>query len=141
MHVLDQVASAEERQPDSQQDTGSNAADLLLITRLQAGEAEAFETLFRQHFPKVYRQALHLLGTAAEAEEVAQEVFLTVYEKAHTFRGESAFTTWLYRLTVNAALSRLRRRKRRQEITLDDYLPQFRCQLDTFFVLEGLELR
>ena len=98
-----------------------------LVQRLQAGDTEAFDTLFRQHFSKVYRQALHLLGTATEAEEVVQEVFLTVYEKAHTFRGASAFTTWLYRLTVNAALSRLRRRTRRKEIALDDYLPQFRA--------------
>ena len=97
-----------------------------LVRRLQAGDAEAFDTLFRQHFPKVYRQALHLVGTAAEAEEVVQEVFLAVYEKAHTFRGASAFTTWLYRLTMNAALSRLRRRTRRKEIAMDDYLPKFR---------------
>jgi RNA polymerase sigma-70 factor, ECF subfamily len=96
------------------------------VHRLQAGDPEAFETLFRQHFPKVYRQALHLVGTAAEAEEVVQQVFLAVYEKAHTFRGASAFTTWLYRLTVNAALSRLRRRTRRKEIAMDDYLPTFR---------------
>jgi RNA polymerase sigma-70 factor (ECF subfamily) len=97
-----------------------------LVQRLQAGDAEAFDTVFRQYFPKVYRQAFHLVGTAAEAEEVAQEVFLTVYEKIHTFRGASALTTWLYRLTMNAALSRLRRRTRRKEIALDDYLPQFR---------------
>ena len=97
-----------------------------LVQRLQAGDAEAFDTVFRQYFPKVYRQAFHLVGTAAEAEEVAQEVFLTVYEKIHTFRGASALTTWLYRLTTNAALSRLRRRTRRKEIALDDYLPQFR---------------
>ena len=97
-----------------------------LVQRLQAGDAEAFDTLFRQHLPKVYRQARHLLGTAAEAEEVVQEVFVTVYEKAHTFRDVSALTTWLYWLTVHAALSRLRRRTRRQEIALDDYLPQFR---------------
>ena len=51
---------------------------------------------------------------------------MTVYEKVHTFRGASALTTWLYRLTMNAALSRLRRRTRRKEIALDDYLPQFR---------------
>lgn len=55
-----------------------------------------------------------------------QDVFLAVYEKAHTFRGEAAFATWLYRLTANTALSRLRRRQRRQEIAMDDYLPQFR---------------
>ena len=97
-----------------------------LVQRLQAGDADAFDTLFRQYFPKVYRQAFHLVGTAAEAEEVVQEVFLAVYEKVHTFRGASAFTTWLYRLTVNAALSRLRRRTRRKEIALEDYLPQLR---------------
>jgi RNA polymerase sigma-70 factor, ECF subfamily len=97
-----------------------------LVQRLQARDAAAFDTLFRQHVAKVYRQAFHLVGTAAEAEEVVQEVFVTVYEKVHTFRGASALTTWLYRLTMNAALSRLRRRTRRKEIALDDYLPQFR---------------
>jgi RNA polymerase sigma-70 factor (ECF subfamily) len=104
----------------------TDVTEQALVQRLQAGDAEAFDTLFRQHFPKVYRQAVHLVGTVVEAEEVAQEVFLAVYEKAHTFRGASSFTTWLYRLTVNAALSRLRRRTRRKEVALDDYLPQFR---------------
>jgi len=96
-----------------------------LVQRLQAGDAEAFDALFRQYFQKIFRQATHLLGNAAEAEEVVQEVFLAVYEKAHTFRGEAAFTTWLYRLTTNAAFSRLRRRKRSHEVAIEDYLPQF----------------
>jgi RNA polymerase sigma-70 factor (ECF subfamily) len=104
----------------------TDATEQALVQRLQAGESEAFDALFRQYGAKVYRQAIHLVGTAAEAEEVVQEVFLAVYEKAHTFRGASAFATWLYRLTANAALSRLRRRKRRKEVTMDDYLPQFR---------------
>jgi len=96
-----------------------------LVQRLQAGDAETFDALIRQYFQKVFRQATHLLGNAAEAEEVVQEVFLAVYEKAHTFRGEAAFTTWLYRLTTNAAFSRLRRRKRSHEVAIEDYLPQF----------------
>ena len=96
-----------------------------LVQRLQAGDAETFDALFRQYFQKVFRQATHLLRNAAEAEEVVQEVFLAVYEKAHTFRGEAAFTTWLYRLTTNAAFSRLRRRKRSHEVAIEDYLPQF----------------
>ena len=96
-----------------------------LVQRLQAGDAETFDALFRQYFQKIFRQATHLLGNAAEAEEVVQEVFLAVYEKAHTFRGEAAFTTWLYRLTTNAAFSRLRRRKRSHEVAIEDYLPQF----------------
>jgi len=96
-----------------------------LVQRLQAGDAETFDALFRQYFQKVFRQATHLLGNAAEAEEVVQEVFLAVYEKAHTFRGEAAFTTWLYRLTTNATFSRLRRRQRSHEVAIEDYLPQF----------------
>jgi len=96
-----------------------------LVRRIQAGEAEAFDALFRQYFGKVLRQAMHFIGNTEEAEEVVQEVFLAVYEKAHTFRGDAAFATWLYRLTANAALSRLRRRKRNHEVAIEDYLPQF----------------
>jgi RNA polymerase sigma-70 factor (ECF subfamily) len=104
----------------------SDEADQALVARVCTGDTAAFEILFRRYSPRVLRQALHLLGSAAEAEEVAQEVFLALYEKASTFRGESALATWLYRLTANAALSRLRRRKRRPEVAMDDYLPQFR---------------
>lgn len=97
-----------------------------LVQRVKAGDHEAFDALFQRHFPTVYRQAFRLVGNQAEAEEIVQEVFLTLYEKAKTFRGESAFSTWLYRITMNAALSKLRRRKRAEELRLDDYLPRFR---------------
>jgi RNA polymerase sigma-70 factor, ECF subfamily len=103
----------------------SDMAEAQLIRGVQAGDAAAFETLFKCYSLKVYRQAMHLLNNEAEAEEAMQEVFLTVYEKANTFRGDSAFSTWLYRLTVNTALSRLRRRQRRPEILMEDYLPRF----------------
>jgi len=93
---------------------------------VKTGDHEAFDALFQRHFPTVYRQAFRVVGNQAEAEEVVQEVFLTLYEKAQTFRGASAFSTWLYRITINAALSKLRRRKRREELSLDDYLPRFR---------------
>jgi RNA polymerase sigma-70 factor (ECF subfamily) len=96
------------------------------VQRVQAGDARAFDALFRQCCGKVFHQATRFLGNAAEAEEVVQEVFLAVYEKAHTFRGDAAFTTWLFRLTANAALSRLRRRKRGKEVAMEEYLPQFR---------------
>ena len=100
--------------------------DRALILRVQVGDHEAFETLFQRYVPTVYRQAFRLVGNQAEAEEVVQDVFLTIYEKAQTFRGASAFSTWLYRITMNAALSKLRRRKRSEELPLDDYLPRFR---------------
>src|SRR5712691_10114793 len=103
----------------------AEATEEELVQRLQAGDATAFDALFRQCCGKVFHQATRLLGNAAEAEEVAQEVFLAVYEKVHTFRGDAAFATWLYRLTANAALARLRRRQRSKEVAIEDYLPQF----------------
>ena len=104
----------------------AEGAEQEFVRRIQAGDVTAFDALFQQHWGKVFQQATRLVGNAAEAEEVVQDVFLTVYEKLHTFRGEAAFTTWLFRLTANAALSRLRRRKRRQEVAMEEYLPQFR---------------
>jgi len=97
----------------------------LLIERVQVSDHEAFEALFHRYLSAVYRQAIRLLGDQAEAEEVVQEVFLTVYEKAHTFRGHSAFSTWLYRITMNAALTKLRQRKRSKAVSLEGFLPRF----------------
>jgi RNA polymerase sigma-70 factor, ECF subfamily len=111
--------------PTAQPERLSGATEYTLMRQLQAGDTAAFDVLFRQYAPRVARQALHLLVNAAEAEEVVQEVFMTLYEKANTFRGDAALSTWLYRLTVNAALTRLRRRKRRPEVSIDDYLPRF----------------
>lgn len=103
----------------------SGEEERALVDRVKAGDSQAFDVLFRRHVKMVYRQALKLVGNEAEAEEVVQEVFLTLYEKAKTFRGDAAFSTWLYRLTLNAALSKLRRRKRSKEVAFEDYLPQY----------------
>jgi len=97
----------------------------LLIERVKAGEYDAFDAIFRRHVNKVYRQAFRLTGNETEAEEVVQDVFLAVYEKIKSFRGDSAFSTWLYRLTMNVAISKLRRRKRSKEVSIEDYLPRF----------------
>jgi RNA polymerase sigma-70 factor (ECF subfamily) len=97
----------------------------LLVERVKVSDHEAFEALFHRYLSTVYRPAIRLLGDQAEAEEVVQEVFLTVYEKALTFRGHSAFSTWLYRITMNAALTKLRQRKRSEAASLDDFLPRF----------------
>ena len=105
------------RQPDAEERS--------LIERLKVKDQRAFETLYRRYCSRVYRHAVAMVGLAAEAEEVVQEVFLALYEKARTFRGEAALSTWLYRLTVNAALTRLRRRKRSREVSYEDYLPKY----------------
>jgi RNA polymerase sigma-70 factor (ECF subfamily) len=99
--------------------------DRALIERLKRQDQQALELLYHRYAGRVYRQASALLANDAEAEEITQEVFLTLYTKAKTFRGEAAFSTWLYRLTLNTALTRLRQRRRGREVSFDDYLPRY----------------
>ncbi len=75
------------------------------------GNHAGFEYLYRQHKRRVYGLFLRMLRNATEAEDLTQEVFLLVFRKFHTFRGESAFSTWLHRLAVNLALMHLRRKR------------------------------
>jgi RNA polymerase sigma-70 factor (ECF subfamily) len=77
------------------------------------------EEVFHAYAPRVYSLALRMLGSTADAEDVTQEVLLQVVRKLDTFRGESALTTWLHRVTVNAALQLRRRLARRPERHLD----------------------
>ena len=80
------------------------------IRRAQQGDAEAFELLYRQHSRRVYALCLRMVGRTAEAEDLTQEAFLQLFRKIATFRGESAFSTWLHRLTVNVVLMKLRKK-------------------------------
>jgi len=97
-----------------------------LIERLKAGDEGALETLFNTHSAKLYNVALRILGgDASDAEEVVQDVFLSAFRKAAMFQGHSQFSTWLYRLTVNAALGRIRRGKKHKEVAYEEFLPKF----------------
>ena len=95
------------------------AADAQLIARAQRGDEEAFTALFEAHKRRVYSLCLRMTGNTAEAEDLAQEAFLQLYRKTSTFRGESAFSTWLHRLAVNVVLMHLRK-KGLQQISLDE---------------------
>ena len=90
-----------------------------LIARAQRGEEEAFAALFEAHKRRVYSLCLRMTGNTAEAEDLAQEAFLQLFRKISTFRGESAFSTWLHRLAVNVVLMHLRK-KGLQQISLDE---------------------
>ena len=96
-----------------------------LVERLKAGDQAAFETIFNLYSPKLYGVAQRILGEVADTEEVIQDVFWTVYRKAKMFRGNSQFSTWLYRLTVNAALGKIRRSKKNREVEYEEFLPKF----------------
>jgi RNA polymerase sigma-70 factor (ECF subfamily) len=80
------------------------------IRLAQQGNAEAFERLYQLHSRRVYSLCLRMVSNTAEAEDLTQEAFLQLFRKIGTFRGESAFSTWLHRLAVNVVLMRLRKK-------------------------------
>jgi RNA polymerase sigma-70 factor (ECF subfamily) len=84
------------------------------IRRAQVGDAAAFERLYQLHSRRVYSLCLRMIANTAEAEDLTQEAFLQLFRKIKTFRGESAFSTWLHRLAVNIVLMRLRKRTLKQ---------------------------
>ena len=100
---------------------GEKAAnDKELAQKAGAGDAEAFEQLYRRHFRRVYALCLRMLGDPTLAEDLTQETFVNLFNKIGSFRGESAFTTWLHRMTVNQVLMFFRKASTRQELTTDE---------------------
>ena len=104
-----------------------SAGDRNLVARASRGDVEAFTKLVRAHSSLVYRVSLRMLGRDA-AEDASQEVWVRVWRNMRGFRGESAFSTWLYRITMNTCLSMRQRESRRQdqEYSGDEmpYLPE-----------------
>jgi RNA polymerase sigma-70 factor (ECF subfamily) len=94
------------------------ADDAQLIAACRRGEVRAMERLYHQYKRRVFGMAHRIVGPS-DAEEVAQEVFVRVFRGLTAFRGDSALSTWIYRLTVNAALSHLAKRGRRHEVGED----------------------
>ena len=95
-------------EPRQRQTTEFNETDA--IERAKQGDAEAFQALYDRHKRRVYSLCLRMTANTAEAEDLAQEAFLQLYRKIATFRGESAFSTWLHRLSVNVVLMHLRKK-------------------------------
>lgn len=85
-----------------------------------AGDMAAFEEVYRTYHRRVYTHCLRMTRSVAEAEDLTQEVFIQLYRKLKTFRGDSLFTTWLHRLTTNAVLMHFRKVAARPEQTTDD---------------------
>jgi RNA polymerase sigma-70 factor, ECF subfamily len=97
-----------------------------LISQLKSGGHRAFDEIFLKYSKRVvFGQALRVVGKETDAEDVVQEVFLAVYKKIRTFREQSQFKTWLYRVTTNMALLKLRTDKRRREVPLYDCIERF----------------
>jgi RNA polymerase sigma-70 factor, ECF subfamily len=101
--------------------TSVESTDAEILSRAQAGDHAAFAHLYGLHKRRVYSLCLRMLGNVAEAEDLTQESFLQLHRKIATFRGDSAFSTWLHRLTINVVLMHLRR-KGLNLISLDEAL-------------------
>jgi RNA polymerase sigma-70 factor, ECF subfamily len=99
--------------------------DAELIEGLRAGDAGTFELLVRNEGPRMLSVTRRILKDDDEAREAVQEAFVSAFRARAQFHAESRISTWLHRIAVNAALSRLRSRRRRPEESLDDLLPRF----------------
>lgn len=94
-------------------------SDLNLVTRAQQGDADAFAGIFNAHKARIYSVCLRMTNNTAEAEDLTQDAFLQVFRKLATFRGDSALSTWLYRIAVNTVLMHFRKKVLRQ-VSLDE---------------------
>lgn len=94
--------------------TGRSQADRELIRRFLAGDVDAFETLMQAHEQRVFSICLRMLRERDAALDATQDVFLTVFRKADRYKEQAAFSTWLYRVTVNTCYDHLRRQKRKR---------------------------
>ena len=98
--------------------------DLELIAEFKKGNQHSFEELVGRYSDKAFNLAMRFTHSPEDAEEVLQDVFVTVYRKISGFEGKSSFSSWLYRVTVNAALMKIRKRKQDQTLHLEDLTAQ-----------------
>ncbi|MCA9679497.1 MAG: sigma-70 family RNA polymerase sigma factor [Kofleriaceae bacterium] len=106
------------------------AAAASLVARAKAGDARAFEELVRRYRHRIVALALHLTGSASEAEDIAQDVFLSAFRALDSFEGRSEFFTWVYRMAVNRSLNKRRDKARRGEEPLDDPRVELAVEID-----------
>lgn len=95
-------------------------SEQLCLEKAKSGDREAFGELVRMHHKRMWKVALHLLGTTSEADDVVQETFLRAFRAIDRFDGKSELSTWLYRIAVNLSLNALRARKRAAAVDIGD---------------------
>ena len=98
----------------------TNITDAELVASFQSGDVKSFEELVERYIEKVYNLAWRISRIPEDAEEILQDVFISVFTKIGDFRGNSAFSSWLYRITANTAFMKLRKRKKHSALSLDE---------------------
>jgi RNA polymerase sigma-70 factor (ECF subfamily) len=118
------------KSPDLETAAQRRARDAdVLVEAARAGDASAFDRLVRRFRPRIYALALHLSGSASDADDIAQDAFVQAYKHMAHFEGRSHFFTWLYRITVNRALSK-QREQRTRGVSLDDVRVEVAMRFD-----------
>jgi RNA polymerase sigma-70 factor (ECF subfamily) len=111
--------------------------DAVLLERVAGGDHDAFSTLMRSHQDRVFSVCLRVMGNRTAALDATQETFLTVFRKAHQYRGTAAAGTWIYRIAVNTCYDLLRKERRRPAEPMPDYLdPADPAAADSFTSVE-----
>jgi RNA polymerase sigma-70 factor, ECF subfamily len=103
----------------------ANDDEQALLVRLLAGDDAAFESLVRTFGPRMLAVARRLLGQEEDAQDALQQAFLAAFRHLHSFQGQSKIATWLHKIVINECLMKLRTKRRKPEIALDDLLPRF----------------
>ena len=106
----DSAAEPQESAPEVAKPQAPLSPDAEMLARAQAGDHHAFAHLYSLHKRRIYSLCLRMVGNVAEAEDLTQEAFLQLHRKIATFRGDSAFSTWLHRLSINVVLMHLRKK-------------------------------
>jgi RNA polymerase sigma-70 factor (ECF subfamily) len=118
--IPDAMRVRKENQVSSEPNTTARLeTDLDLVKRAQEGDTDAFASLFYSHKARIYSVCLRMTNNTAEAEDLTQDAFLQVFRKLATFRGDSALSTWLYRIAVNTVLMHFRKKALKQ-VSLDE---------------------
>ena len=109
----------DEPEPESSLAESDEASDITLMLRVRDGDLEEFETLVTRHQHSVVGTAAKMLGGAADAEDIGQQVFVRVWKHAARYQPSAKFTTWLMTITRNLVFNELRRRRRSQQVSMD----------------------
>ena len=113
--------------------------DDVLVQKCKNGDLDAFDQLVKRYESKVYTLAYRFTGNHADANDLAQETFIRIYQALPSFRGDSSFATWLYRIASNVCRDELRRQQRRKKISLDEVMSQSGCNLSLAYDSESPE--
>ncbi len=119
------MSSKEPQSPSSDRADSAPVSEEILIARAKKGDFEAFESLVNTYQEKVYRLAFRFVRNETEAKEIVQDTLLSVWRKLDGFKGDSQFGSWLFRVTANAALMRLRSQRRHAEVSTEELPPGF----------------